>query len=117
MDLDIKCITPVRPNDVGDTRFELRVVLRLADDEETIDVTAEQLTDYQQFQRIALAKTGCLLDLQLTECTNEFDAYARWQDTLLNAHWQREPVQQFGPASETSPDDPGEPLYRMMDED
>ena len=73
MKITIKSITPAQPLDVGDTRFEFRVVLDVGDREETIDLTAEQLTDFRQFQQIALSRTSVLLDLELAESNNEFD--------------------------------------------
>ena len=115
MNLDIRSITPVRPNDVGDVRFELRVELSLGDALETIDVTAEELIDYRKFQQVALAKTGNLLNVGLSDCANEFDAYRRWQTTLQNAKWQRESGSRFDEAHETSPDDQDEPSYKLAD--
>lgn len=112
MKAEIKSITPVRPNDVGDLRFEFRVVLAFGEQEQLIDVTAEQLTDFRQFQQVALAKSGCLPNLGLTEANSEFEAFRRWQTVLENAEWVRESHPSFDSlANRASEDDESEPFY------
>lgn len=117
MEFVINSLTPVRPNDVGDVHYEVRVALGLDDREEVIDITAEQLTDFRQFQQIALAKTGYFLDLGLADCENEFDAFRRWQITLQNANWQRATGPKFDEThTGDAGDDQGEPYYKFVEE-
>lgn len=118
MKCEIKSITPVRPNDVGDVRYELRVGLAFGEQQENVDVTAEQLTDFRQFQHIVLAKTGILPDLGVTDADNEFDAFRRWQQTLQTANWVRESVPSFDTDHlGDSDEDADEPFYGLAKED
>ena len=118
MKCEIKSITPVRPNDVGDVRFEFRVELAFGEQQENVDVTAEQLTDFRRFQQIVLAKTGILPDLELAEVDSEYDAYRRWQQTLQTASWMREAVPSFeADSTSDSDDDSSEPFYGFADDE
>lgn len=113
MKCEVKSITPMRPNDVGDVRYEFRVVVAFGQQEENVDVTAQELTDFHQFQQIVLAKTGILPEVGLIDAENEFDAYRRWQQTLQDASWMRESKPSFDAAQ--SDDDADEPFYGFAD--
>jgi len=118
MKAEIKTITPVRPIDVGDVRFEFRVELAFGEDQVNVDVTAEQLSDFRQFQQVVLAKTGILPDLGISEAESEFDAYRRWQQLLQNVEWKREYKPKFEAAeSSESDDESSEPFYGLVEED
>lgn len=118
MKAEIKTITPVRPIDVGDVRFEFRVELAFGEDQGNVDVTAEQLADFRQFQQVVLAKTGILPDFGLSEAESEFDAYRRWQRLLQNVKWMREYKPNFDTAElSDSDDESGEPFYGFAEDD
>lgn len=118
MKVEIKAITPVQPNDVGEIRYEFRVELAFGEQQENVDLTAAQMTDYRQFQQIVLAKTGVLPDLGLADANTEFDAYRRWQENLQNSNWVRESEPSFDAVQPSDSDeDSGEPFYGFAKDD
>lgn len=118
MKAEVKTITPVRPIDVGDVRFEFRVKLDFGEDQRNVDVTAEQLSDFRHFQQVVLAKTGILPNLGLLDAENEFDAYCRWQKKLQDAQWMREYEPHFDTAHLGESDDENSgPSYDLAEDD
>jgi hypothetical protein len=118
MKVEIKSITPVRPNGVGELRYEFRVELALGEQQENVDMTAGQMTDFRQFQQIVLAKTGILPDLGLADTNNEFDAYRHWQQTLQNSNWVRESEPNFDAVQPSDSDeDSSDPFYGFAEDD
>ncbi len=88
----IQAITSLTTNtaELGVAHYELRVRLIVGEVEETIDVTAEQLLDYRNFQEILLTKTGRFITFGLAETQTDHEAFKLWQKLLDQATWYHE---------------------------
>ena len=117
MQAEIVTITPFVPKLVGEKRYHFRVCLRVNGRELVVDLSADEIVEFREFQRVVLAKEGVFINFNLSEANDDFDAFRRWQNLLENASWQQERANGFRleQAEEMTQDDTTEPFYRLAD--
>ena len=117
MKAEILSIAPFVPNLVGEKRHHFRVCLRVNDREIIVDMSADEIVRFREFQKVVLAKEGVFANFSLSEANDEFDAFRRWQTILENARWQPESDDGFRSeqAEGMTEEDASEPFYRFAD--
>ena len=117
MNFKIESVVPVQPNEVGDNDFEFRVKLQIQQRDFTVDITAQQLTDFRQFQQVVLSLTGRLADFGFDQCGDEFSAWQSWQKTLLACDWSEDVVPLYRKdSSEVSGEHDSDTGFKFLDE-